>query len=72
MTDLERRAFYMTPNDGVVQPIEKTDRVLVVENPETGGRWTINREPFEQRVATGHIQRVEPNWEPVGDRRVPA
>lgn len=45
----------------------KSDTVLVVENPETGERWTIRRAVFERHVEAGEIQRVEPNWQPADE-----
>lgn len=66
-TEIQRRGFYMTPNDGVVQPLEKTPRSIVVEKPETGERYTIRRDPFEERVADGRIKRVEPQWQPADE-----
>lgn len=60
---LERRAFYQLEDGRIVQPLERGDSALVVEDPTTGERWTVRAEPFEERVRDGYIQRVRPNWE---------
>lgn len=65
MADLERRAFYMTPTNGVIQPLETTGSVVVVENPETGERWTLKRDALKAAIDRGEVQRVEANWRPV-------
>lgn len=69
MVELERRAFYLVPEKTehrVVQLLEIGDHHLVVEEAETRKRWTINRAPFEERLADGRVVQVTPRWEPAG------
>lgn len=66
MVDLRRKGFYLVESHGrVVQIAEWTDSTLRIVDPETREEWTVRREPFEERVQSGRIQRVTPHWRPV-------
>lgn len=67
MVELERGAYYMTPQNGVVRLRGIGKSVIVLREAEGIGRWTVKREPFEAQIRKGYIQRVVPNWRPVGE-----
>lgn len=69
MIELEEGAYYLVPEKRekrVVRLRSKGERHIVVTEAEGAGRWTLNREAFEQRLRDGQIVPVEPQWNPAG------
>lgn len=64
----KRLAFYRLEADGeIVQVIGKAREQLTLADPLTNETWTIRAAPFEERLAEGYIQRVEPVWRPASE-----
>lgn len=70
MVELERGAYYMVPeksSNRVVRLHGIGKSVVVLREAEGEGRWTVKREPFEQRLRDGNVREVTPRWEPAGE-----
>lgn len=54
----ERWAFYQLEAGDIVRVTAIDADGVRLRDPETRETWTVQREPFEARLADGYIQRV--------------
>lgn len=69
MVELEIGEYLMVPEkrqNRVVRVDELDDTHVVLREAEGAGMWTLARSDIEKRLRNGYVQRVEPQWRPVG------